>query len=124
MSHDGTTTPQVNDHARQPLLLVRKIAQLDRHTLGIEWVDGHRSNWRLSTVRRACPCASCVDEWTGERTLEPTGVDDNILATDVESVGRYALKVRFSDGHDTGIYTFRRLREICECSECTKLRER
>ncbi len=123
MSNNQTTTPQANDHARQPLLLVRKIAQLDRYTLGIEWVDGHRSSWRLSTLRRACPCASCVDEWSGERTLEPAGVDDKILATDVESVGRYALKIRFTDGHDTGIYTFRSMRELCECDECRKLRQ-
>lgn len=103
-------------------LLVRRIAQLDRYTLGIEWLDGHRSHWRLSTLRRACPCASCVDELTGERTLAADRVSDEILATVVESVGRYALRVRFTDGHDTGIYTLRSLRALCECDECRAAR--
>jgi DUF971 family protein len=35
-----------------------------------------------------------------------------LLATAVESVGRYALRVRFADGHDTGIYSFELLREL------------
>jgi DUF971 family protein len=96
------------------MLLVRKIAQLDRYTLGIEWVDGHRSHWRLSHLRRNCPCASCVDEWSGKKTLDPDSIPDDILCTEVESVGRYALRIRFTDGHDTGIYTFKRLRELEE----------
>lgn len=99
-------------------LLVRRVAQLDRYTLGIEWLDGHRSHWRLSTLRRACPCASCVDELTGERMLAAESVSDEILATEVESVGRYALRVSFGDGHDTGLYTFRALRALCECDAC------
>jgi DUF971 family protein len=32
----------------------------------------------------------------------------------VEPVGHYALRIRFSDGHDTGIYTWRYLRELGE----------
>ncbi|MCB9555701.1 MAG: DUF971 domain-containing protein [Deltaproteobacteria bacterium] len=97
-------------------LLVRRIAQLDRYTLGIEWIDGHRSHWRLSTLRRKCPCASCIDEWTGEPILKADDVDDDILASVVESIGRYALRVHFSDGHNTGIYTFAFLREIDEAA--------
>ena len=88
------------------LLLVREIEQLDAYTLGIEWTDGHKSRWRLSHLRRRCPCAACKDEWTNERTLDPASVDDNIQATTIESVGRYALVVHFTDGHSTGIFTF------------------
>jgi len=32
----------------------------------------------------------------------------------MEAVGHYALRIRFSDGHDTGIYTWRYLRELGE----------
>ncbi|MCA9672631.1 MAG: DUF971 domain-containing protein [Myxococcales bacterium] len=98
-------------------LLVRKIAQLDRYTLGIEWIDGHRSHWRLSHLRRACPCAACVDEWTGDALLDPSSVDDDILCSEVDSVGRYALRIKFADGHDSGIYTFSYLREIDQSLE-------
>lgn len=91
---------------------VRKIYQVDRHTLGIDWSDGTSGRWRLSHLRRNCPCAMCVDEWTRERTLDPASVSDDLVAESVESVGRYALRVAFSDGHDTGIYTFSLLREL------------
>ena len=39
---------------------------------------------------------------------------DELTIEDVEIVGRYALNFRWSDGHDTGIYSFRYLREVCE----------
>ena len=91
---------------------VVEIYQVDGHTLGIEWNDGARGRWRLSHLRRNCPCAGCVDEWTRERRLDPASVDDDILATTVDSVGRYALRVVFADGHDSGIYTFGLLREL------------
>ena len=101
----------------QPLL-VRKIEQLDSHTLGIDWIDGHRSRWRLSHLRRHCPCAGCIEEWTGKPLLAPDSVDDEIQATVVESVGHYALAINFTDGHSTGIYSFTLLRELCQCEAC------
>jgi DUF971 family protein len=93
-------------------LTVQKVYQVDRNTLGIDWNDGTSGRWRLAHLRRNCPCAGCVDEWTRERTLDVATVDEDLLATAVESVGRYALRVRFADGHDTGIYSFELLREL------------
>lgn len=95
-------------------MLVRKIEQLDNHTFGVEWTDGEYGKWRLADLQRACPCANCVDEWTGERTLDPAKVDDTVRATSIESVGRYALRVNFTKGCREGIYTFHYLREICQ----------
>lgn len=99
-------------------LLVREIAQIDRTTLGITWTDDHQSQWHLAQLRRRCPCAGCVDEWTGEPLLDPNKVDDQLVCSQIESVGRYALTIKFSDGHGTGIYTYTLLRELCQCAEC------
>jgi DUF971 family protein len=33
-------------------------------------------------------------------------------------VGAYAVQIVWSDGHDTGIYSFESLRQACECLEC------
>ncbi|MBW2736748.1 MAG: DUF971 domain-containing protein, partial [Deltaproteobacteria bacterium] len=49
---------------------------------------------------------------TQELKLDPKSVDEDLLATRVESVGRYAVRVRFADGHDTGLYTYGLLREL------------
>ena len=35
-------------------------------------------------------------------------------------VGRYALQIAFKSGHGTGIYTFRYLRSLCNCPECSR----
>ena len=66
---------------------------------------------------RSCPCAQCVNEWTGERVLKPDSISEKIEIRDISVVGRYALNFRWSDGHETGIYSFRYLRELCETQE-------
>jgi len=38
----------------------------------------------------------------------------------VEEVGHYAFRIDWSDGHNTGIYTYEHLRKICPCKECNK----
>lgn len=103
-------------------LLVRSIEQLGPTTLGITWTDGHTSRWELAHLRRHCQCASCVDEWTRERLLDPKTVSEDLRAVQIQSVGRYALTITFADGHSTGIYPFTRLRELCQCEECEAAR--
>ena len=36
----------------------------------------------------------------------------------IEPVGRYALRPVWRDGHDTGLFTYEYLRELCPCPEC------
>ena len=38
----------------------------------------------------------------------------------VEPVGNYALRIVWNDGHDTGIYSYDHLRQICPCPECQR----
>ena len=88
--------------------------------LVIAWEDGHRSRYTFRTLRERCPCALCVDEWTGEGRLDPAKVPDDIRPNEIGRVGAYALRFTWSDGHLTGIYTFKFLREICECEACAQ----
>lgn len=78
----------------------------------IEWSDDKSFIYNASELRRACPCAGCVNEWTGERTLKPESVADDLSFKNIGIVGRYALNFVFSDDHDTGIFSFKYLREI------------
>ena len=77
--------------------------------LEITWGDKMSRRHQVRQLRCECPCAGCVDEMTGVRTLDVEAVPDNIGITHMELVGNYALKLVFSDGHDTGIYTWDRL---------------
>jgi DUF971 family protein len=88
----------------------------------IAWDDGHVSVYGNRDLRFACSCASCVDEWTGERRLQRAAVADDITLVDLQLVGNYALHITWSDGHSTGIYTWESLRRLCACADCTARR--
>ncbi|HVF49625.1 MAG TPA: DUF971 domain-containing protein [Pyrinomonadaceae bacterium] len=92
----------------------RELMQEGEASLRITWADERVCRYGAPALRRACPCAQCVNEWTGERMLQPETVPDELTIADVNIVGRYALNFRWSDGHETGIYSFRYLRELCE----------
>ena len=99
---------------RGPAVEPREIAQEGADSLRIAWADGRECRYNAAALRRVCPCAQCVNEFTGERMLRADSVPDTLTIEDVEIVGRYALNFRWSDGHQTGIYSFRYLRELCE----------
>jgi DUF971 family protein len=80
----------------------------------IAWSDGRESLYNAPDLRRKCPCAGCVNEWTGERMLKPETIAENLSLKNIAVVGRYALNFNFSDGHETGIYSFKYLRELSD----------
>jgi DUF971 family protein len=82
--------------------------------LKITWSDDAETRYNAANLRRGCPCAGCVNEWTGERMLKADTVADNMTFSHISIVGRYALNFHFSDGHETGIFSFKYLREIGE----------
>jgi ATP-binding protein involved in chromosome partitioning len=93
------------------------IAQAGPDTLRIVWNDGHTSDYPVRSLRLACRCAHCVEEHTGRPLLRSDTVPMDVKPVRITSVGRYALAFAWSDGHDSGIYTFEYLRALCPCCE-------
>jgi DUF971 family protein len=89
-----------------------RIHKVDEHTLGIDWSDGIEAKYPVRLLRQRCPCAECVDEMTGRRTLDPATVPEDVKPVEITPVGRYAFLIKWSDGHATGIYSYELLREI------------
>lgn len=87
------------------------IEESDRE-VSITWSDDSRTVYSATGLRRACPCAGCIDEWTGKKILRDDDVDDALSFSHISIVGRYALNFHFSDGHDTGIFSFAYLRSL------------
>ncbi|MEP6472334.1 MAG: DUF971 domain-containing protein [Gemmatimonadota bacterium] len=87
--------------------------------LTIEWdAEGHAGFYPARWLRLACPCAGCVEEMTGKPLLDPGVVSPDIRPLSMSLVGAYGLRINWSDGHGTGIYTFERLRLACSCPRC------
>jgi DUF971 family protein len=89
------------------------IEESDRE-ISIRWSDDAETVYDAVNLRRACPCASCVNEWTGEKMLKDENVPEDLNFSSIGVVGRYALNFNFSDGHNTGIYSFQYLRKLSE----------
>ena len=79
--------------------------------VNILYQDGTLARFEYFSLRCACVCASCVDEVSGEKILDDSKVAKDIHPLDSAYVGNYGLRIHWSDGHDTGIYNFRWLRE-------------
>lgn len=80
--------------------------------VSITWSDDTESRYEAATLRRSCPCAGCVNEWTGKKILDDKNIPDDLTFSTISIVGRYALNFHFSDGHDTGIFSFAYLRNL------------
>ena len=88
-----------------------KISAAGESPIQILWNDGPESVFSPKELRAACPCARCVNEMTGARTLDERSIPENIKTLAINPVGRYALQIVWSDGHATGLYGFDYLRK-------------
>src|SRR6185503_19119225 len=92
----------------------------------IDWKDGHHSSYELKYLRHHCPCAQC----TGAHGTPPMAppleeppapfqmFKAALKMNTVEPVGNYAIRILWSDGHGSGIYSWDHFRKICPCPEC------
>ena len=91
-----------------------QIIEEDDSEISIKWSDDAETRYRAPELRRSCPCAGCINEWTGEKMLDDGTIPDDVSFSRITIVGRYALNFHFSDGHDTGIFSFTFLRDLSE----------
>ena len=92
----------------------------------IDWKDAHTSEYTLDYLRDKCPCAACTGAH-GTPPRQPQAASPAnpfqmykpaLKILSVEPVGNYAIRISWSDGHNTGIYSWEHLREICPCEKC------
>ncbi len=100
----------------------------------ITWTDGHASHYDFIYLRENCPCASCGDERAKKAAEFPAPAGTTAPTTSsvlpmykpkpgargAQAIGHYAIKIEFTDGHSTGIYSFDYLRTMCPCDACAR----
>ena len=94
----------------------------------IQWADGHSSHYSFVFLRDACPCAMCEEERSksGRKRGEPPKLAPGALPmfnpsakpVSAEPMGKYAIRFKWNDDHDLGIYSWKLFRELCPCAEC------
>jgi len=80
----------------------------NRNVVCIQWQDGSHSTLPVPYLRAWCPCAACQGH--GPVVRHRPGAHVQLL--EMHEIGAYALALRFSDGHDSGIYSWEWLHRI------------
>ena len=94
-----------------------EIRRLGVQSVRIAWADGHQSEFDNRYLREHCPCAACRER-PGRSLPMAAGQGGEMYPVQMSVVGRYAVSIQWSDGHDTGIYSYQTLRELCPCASC------
>lgn len=92
-------------------LIPSEIIGIEKESLTIFWEDGFSQTYSATSLRKNCMCAFCKEEFTGKKLLKGMELPTDLIIKKIELVGQYALQIHFSDSHQTGIYSFRKLRE-------------
>jgi len=76
--------------------------------LTLHWSDGE-SSVSATRLREGCRCAPCQ---SARLRGEAAASHDALTLVDALPIGHYAVQLRFSDGHERGIYPWAYLREL------------
>jgi DUF971 family protein len=96
----------------------------EQRKLMLFWSDGHEGIDDWEKLRWACPCAGCAGEaglpgaLQSRQSLSP----EETSLVNVQPEGRFGLRLVWQGGHRAGIYTYEKLRVLCECEQCREKR--
>ena len=83
--------------------------------LRLRFDDGYEGAIPYELLRIESPSAETKGH--GADRPSPPSSKRKVSVVGAEPVGRYALRIRFDDGHNTGLYTWAYLRELAEQKE-------
>ena len=84
---------------------IKELSFSNGDVLEIKWNNGV-ARWSAASLQAKCPCASCVDEWTGLRRPSAKNPGENAKISSVKQIGRYAIQLEFREGCSSGIFDF------------------
>jgi len=86
----------------------------EKDTVLFKWQNGDQWNINAVHLRSSCRCALCVDEYSGEKILKDEDIPGDIHIESTSPLGNYALAISWSDGHSSGIFPYKQLKELAE----------
>jgi DUF971 family protein len=86
-----------------------------RRTLDVDFDDGRSFALPAELLRVESPSAEVRGHGGSQKAI--VGGKQNVGIERIEAVGNYAARLVFDDGHDSGLYTWRYLRELGETQD-------
>ena len=90
---------------------------LNDSLISIEWDKDNIGYLLLRDIRNACPCATCKAAEKGFKKKIQLKNKECYELISIDRVGTYALKFKWADGHETGIYSFESLKKLSNLKE-------
>lgn len=119
MGNTGVIHPSRGYHCTMGENAPRHLDLKKEKGLSVTWSDGTTSYYPIEYLRKMSPSADMREMRRDLKTNPLAVLPDKyahhpgpLTALDAELIGNYALRIRFSDGHDTGIYSWEYLRGI------------
>ncbi len=78
----------------------------------LRWPDDETITVNNRDLRLSCRCALCINEITGEVLIKPEKIPPDIQPKSITPLGNYAIGITWSDGHASGIYPYKTIREL------------
>jgi Mrp family chromosome partitioning ATPase/DUF971 family protein len=91
--------------------------KMDQNNITLTWAEGNTLSVSNRALRLSCQCALCVNEMTGEKMLEEGHIKQDIAAKEIIPLGNYAIGITWNDGHSSGIYPYKNIRELAHVNK-------
>ena len=100
-------------NSQRPNIIYNK----EEHAIVIESKSSNESDMiSPANLRRACRCASCVEEITGRQLLQPSTILETVYPKKMYPTGNYALSVDWSDGHRS-LYPYKQIKSLLSATK-------
>ena len=93
-----------------------QLKKTENNSLSVKWNDESVTEIPLTKLRDECPCVNCKGESVIFESYIPIKSPFKAAGyyeiEKIETVGNYAISIKWKDGHDTGIYSWDILRKL------------
>ena len=101
-------------------IIPKNIKRMGENLLECTWSDGYHSTITLEALRDDCPCAHCQKERKDSSKKKfnipmlKTFEEGKYVLKALKSMGNYAIRAVWANGHEEGIYDYEYLRGVFE----------
>ncbi len=86
--------------------------EFNAEEIHLRWSNGEDIRVKNRDLRLSCGCALCINEMTGEKIFKKETIRPDIQPKEIFTLGNYAIGINWNDGHSSGIYPYKSIREV------------